>query len=383
MGAAAMHPTVRQLVEALHESPSKCALVVTGGGTGAIAALLAVPGGSRTVLEAHVPYNQQATVDYLGFLPDNYCSVPAARALAICAYERAGWLDPEADVVGIGCTASLATDRPKRGEHHVHIGMRNARRQAVWSLTLQKGARSRAQEDDVVSLVLLNALADGFDIPGRVDIPLLPGEHIEQETPPGDVLSRFLTGELHAIRMAPDGQAKIDLPAQSVLLPGAFNPLHEGHRGLASVAERRLGRPVLFELSVQNVDKPPLTAAEIRRRAHQFAWHTDLVLTRAPAFVEKAMLFPGATFAIGADTAVRIVSPRYYGDSETAMTEALAQIQEKACRFLVACRVDEQGHILRLSDAAIPSNWVNLFEEIAPEDFLMPVSSTQIRQGTL
>src|SRR5579883_381102 len=50
------------------------------------------------------------------------------------------------------------------------------------------------------------------------------------------------------------------------LLPGAFNPVHAGHLGLAQAATAVLGLPVALELSIANVDKPPLTDAEVRRR---------------------------------------------------------------------------------------------------------------------
>ena len=48
----------------IHASSLRAMLVVTGGGTQAIADLLAVPGASRTVLEAVVPYSEAALVDF-------------------------------------------------------------------------------------------------------------------------------------------------------------------------------------------------------------------------------------------------------------------------------------------------------------------------------
>jgi hypothetical protein len=110
-------------------------------------------------------------------------------------------------------------------------------------------------------------------------------------------------------------------PCQA-LLSGAFNPLHEGHLRLAEVAASILGAPVDFELSVLNVDKPPLSAEEILRRAGQFTNRVYLWITRAPTFAEKAELFPEATFVIGADTAERLVSPRYYQGEAQRLTEA-------------------------------------------------------------
>ena len=48
-----------------------------------------VPGASRTVLEAIVPYSEGSLVRWLGGPPDRACSPPTARAMAMAAYCRA------------------------------------------------------------------------------------------------------------------------------------------------------------------------------------------------------------------------------------------------------------------------------------------------------
>src|SRR5579871_3179174 len=108
-----MDLAVRQLIESLHRSAPKYVLALTGGGTSAAANLLAVPGGSRSVLEVLVPYHENALADFLGHSPEQYCSESTAVTMANRASERASWLAPRDVVAGVGCTASLATDRPK------------------------------------------------------------------------------------------------------------------------------------------------------------------------------------------------------------------------------------------------------------------------------
>ena len=116
-------------------------LAVTGGGSGAISALLTVPGGSRTLLEAVVPYSSESQIEFLRTTPEHFCSPRTARLMAMAAFQRgissswlrrresfswscgANWQSATStgyDPIGVACTASLASDRPKRGAHRIH-----------------------------------------------------------------------------------------------------------------------------------------------------------------------------------------------------------------------------------------------------------------------
>src|SRR3954452_8849400 len=154
-----MDAATRLLIEQLHRAQAQYVLAVTGGGTQAAAHLLNVPGGSRTVLEILVPYHAQSLSEFLGSEPAQNCSAEAGPAMARSAFERARHLAPGSIAAGFACTASLATDRPKRGEHRFHIAAHTGHGSTAWSLTLNKGRRDREGEEAVVDAVLLNAVA--------------------------------------------------------------------------------------------------------------------------------------------------------------------------------------------------------------------------------
>eukprot|EP00026_Physarum_polycephalum_P004978 Phypoly_transcript_05004.p1 GENE.Phypoly_transcript_05004~~Phypoly_transcript_05004.p1 ORF type:complete len:405 (+),score=73.53 Phypoly_transcript_05004:37-1251(+) len=170
-----------------------------------------------------------------------------------------------------------------------------------------------------------------------------------------------------------------------VLLPGSFNPLHEGHVRILDAATRtcltenqtKIGIFPAFELSVFNVDKHPLSEPVMAHRASQFAGRFNVLVTNAPTFVEKSRLFQGAIFVVGYDTAVRIIQKKYYGDSEENMEKALHEFRDNGCIFMVAGRLVE-GVFQDASDLE-KSKFGFLFRHIPSNIFRFDISSTEIR----
>ena len=373
---------IPELIQKIHDSPQQAVLAVAGAGNQAIAWLLGVAGASRTLLELVVPYGPLSMQELVGYEPSQFVSEKTAQDMARATYQRALRLrQSPVPVLGLGCTATIATDRPKRGEHRCHIATWDQDRVTTYTLILDKGYRDRAGEDDVVSRLLVQALAQACRIEEEPEVGLTPADRLTfRRQDHGDPLARLLAGEVTTVTVRADGCMEVDQPVSGTILPGSFSPLHQGHDRLAQTAADILGDQVSFELSVVNVDKPPLAESEVRRRVRQFSGKANLVLTRAETFRKKASLFPGCTFVIGWDTAVRLVAPRYYGGDTTAMLTALAEMWTAGCRFLVAGREDDTGSFRTLDDVPIPEGFTPLFQSIPESLFREDISSTALRE---
>ena len=372
----------RQLISALHASGRKAALVITGGGSGAVGQLLSVPGGSRLLLEAQVPYDGLALATFLGFAPGQACSADTAIVMARSVWARAARLVPAGtDLVGVGATAALASDRPRKGEHRFHVAFANSARAAHCTGVMAKGRRDRAAEEDLVARAIVLWLARACGIAAPSPRSLLDADEHFAETvvATADTIDQLVAGGLDRVTAQPDGQVMLSAPPPLLLLPGSFNPVHAGHTLLARIAEELRQQSIVFEISVTNVDKAQLAGETVRRRLAQFAWKSPVELTRAPTFVEKSRLFPRTTFVIGADTAERVVAPTYYGDDEVRMHAALEEIASSGSGFLVAVRRDAAGRVRALSDIPVPRRYADLFSAIPEHRFRLDASSSEIR----
>ena len=169
-------------VRAVHESPLRVVLAVAGGGVLAVSDLLCVPGGSRTVLEALVPYSVRALHELMGSPIEPHVSEEAAAAMAEGCLARARHLaagsEPGAaagagtgtepgtgpgaaagagpgPLAGIACTAALATTPPRRGADRAHVaaaedsGTRLTRVVNLDGIAPRSGSRADAESPEV------------------------------------------------------------------------------------------------------------------------------------------------------------------------------------------------------------------------------------------
>lgn len=377
--------TTTDIVRKLHDRPHRGVIYVTGGGALVLSDLLCVPGASATLLEARIPYAQASLASLLGAPPEQACSPETARDLAMCAFLRAQQLAPkhattadDPETFGFAITASLGSTRPKRGQHRAYCALQTSARTHTTSLHLVKGARTRKAEERLLADVALAAMAEALGI-SSPHVELATGDALEAEAAEGDAdLRALLSGTRSAVGPGPGDRAP------KAILPGAFNPLHEGHRRMAAAAAARLGEPVAYELCIRNVDKPPLNFHDMRTRRDQFGASEDVWLTNASTFVEKARVFGGVTFVVGADTMCRVADAKYYEHGDVG--RAVDELADTGCRFLVFGRVfghasggDYGDRFVTLDDLELPDRLRAMSEGVSEARFRNDVSSTDLR----
>lgn len=376
--------SVPRLIERIHASPHQVVVEFAGAGVQALAWLHSVAGSSRTILEATDRYAAASLVELIGFQPERFTSRQVSTAMAAAAYQRAQILaEAGPPLIGLGCTATIATDRQKRGEHRCFVSAYTPQQLLTFELTLAKGLRQRHQEEELVSRLLLRVLAEACELDSQVDLRLTGDERLLALRQPAHLAADLLAGQVETVTVWPDGRLTPDQRLEHIaLVSGSFNPLHQGHRCMAKLAASKLDYPVYFELPLLNADKAIIQPAEAWRRAAQFADVAPLVLSPAPLFSRKAELYPYSIFVVGFDTAARIVDPRFYEHDPAKMRLALADIQRSGCRFLVVGRVTDR-RFMTVADLHLPADFASLFEGVSETEFRIDLSSTELRSQQL
>lgn len=366
------NPQRADLISQIHQSDLRLSLAITGGGSKLVGELLVVPGASRTILDANIPYSNEALQKFLGRKPQSYCSPETSKWMAVCRYFESLRLH-ESEITAFACTAALATNRDRKGDHRFFTSIQTRNASRLTQVTLAKGKRTRAEEEEMIVEVGLAEL-------GRmINVDYQPAGWTDEDHLSN--LNRIASEEWSQVfhKQIPFCHATQSLsspPTGIGLLSGSFNPLHAGHVEMAENFSKRYGVPTHFELAIQNADKPPLDFLSIHGRVQQFDGH-NLWLSNASTFVDKAILFPGNMFIVGIDTITRIADPKYYPGPD-GLERALDSIRQNDCRFVVFGRL-EGTSFKTLSDVSLPSQLAALCESVSEESFRKDISSTQLR----
>ena len=373
MSASSQH----DVVERIHASGRGCVVSLTGGGSQAIADLLTVPGASATMLEAVVPYSAAALAEWLGGKFDQACSEPTARAMAMAGFERARQLS-DADPTtlrGIGATASLATTRPKRGPHRVHVAWQSAEATVSYSCELVKGKRTRAEEEALAAELVLHAVAEACGVasgPPHEPSAEEPVTRREKRAPRG------MDGA--PARRATERRSTASTARRELFFPARSTRCTPATAGWPNSRPSAAARPSRWSSRSPTSTSRRSTSSKSTIASRDCA-NYPVLLTRAATFVEKAALVPGAVFVVGADTIARIADEKYYDGDREKRDSAIAAIAARGCRFLVFGRVVD-GRFLLPSELNLPSQLRELCDEVRESEFRQDVCSTELRAET-
>ncbi|MBR62024.1 MAG: hypothetical protein CL904_05125 [Dehalococcoidia bacterium] len=377
-----MDSNLNKFISSLHASEYRCVLALAGAGSRALSWLLEVPGSSRTLIEATVPYSLESLSELLGKRPQTAVSMRTAQYMAQKAFCKAKLLCSNSSMlIGVGCTATIATDREKKGDHKAYISIMSEQGLTNWYVQFTKGLLTRSQEEQSISHAILYALSNTINLSDKLDIELDQG--VELEYIGFDYGVSDLVDDSGYLYFEIDTPIKVGNEFNpGAILPGSFDPIHAGHTALLKASEEFLRKEVVFELSMANVDKPDISVEDASIRINQMFGKWPLILTRADTFSRKAKLFPGAVFVVGYDTGLRIIDSKYYDNDVNNMIEQLDEIKQLKCSFVVAARCIN-GSLLTLKDLKVPKQFADIFHELPIELFREDISSTEIRANSL
>lgn len=278
-------------------------IIATGAGAGIQHQLWEIPGSSAYLSGCSFPYTGEEQEDLLGFMPEHFVSPEAAVDLASAAYMKAYKFGGK-KAVGVGLTASVASEKEHRGDHRVDICIMTDDKVHLFHKILEKGVGEVKRRDDgkTCDMMAFLMLLESIGV---------------MET---DSVLRFSTDatELAKARFfmhpffAASGKRLDTLPkGKYALMSGAFNPPHEGHFGVADAAMEQYNHRAVFEVTADPPHKDALSVQTLLQRAKLLQGRDRLFTTQLPFYIDKARKYPGRPLIVGADAMVRMLDPKW------------------------------------------------------------------------
>lgn len=306
---------VRESLKTLLTKNVRVGVLGASAGSWFMANLATIPGLTKVFYEANFPHAKEATIDYLGFTPDNFVCCNTALEQAMRAYYRAYQPDGKR-TIGVGATAAVATNEVHRGEHRVWVAVFSDDRASVYYAQFKKGVGEEVRSRDLLACDMLmgKAILQAIDEDVSVQLP----NNVEST----DFISNCLSSCRVLLATRPyfrvDGSRLTwDSLAQEVadfgvgVYPGSFRRPHFGHFGVADEFSKRYRQPVVFAIEVTPPHKEALTAADMLQRAKMLKGRNLVFTFGAPYYLDKARLFPNTKIILGADAFVELLDAKW------------------------------------------------------------------------
>jgi nicotinic acid mononucleotide adenylyltransferase len=345
-------------------------VVATGAGAGVQKELWEVPGCSTFLSGCSFPYDAAEQEEFLGFMPEHFSSEENAIDLASAAYMKAykfGGKKP----VGLGVAASVASTSLHRGDHRIHACVITEDKVLTFNKILEKGTGIPARvhdgmiADDLAFFMLVDALGiSNFDPPVR-----------QYNDATEKAKERFFARPFFSAT----GKRFANIPESKhwALMPGAYNPPHEGHFGTANNVSEDYHRNVIFEVTAQPPHKDALSVQALLQRAKVLQGHNRIFTKKNPLYLDKARAYPGIPLVMGADAMVRLLDPKWGVD----ILASFKEFKELKTELYIAGRTMGSKFVTwqDIKEMLTPEQ-SQLFVEIArPISGHWDISSTEIR----
>ena len=351
--------------EELKQANVSIHVIATGAGAGLQQKLWEVCGSSTYLSGASFPYAQEEQAELLGFMPEHFCSMEAAVDLASAAYMKAyrfGGKKP----VGVGLTASVASEHEHHGDHRVFVCVMTDTRVLTHQYTFLKGTGDALRQlngescDDIGFYLLSDAV--GID---PVVYMMSAQDATELATQRFFMRPFFHTGGTRDNGTLQDNDA---------LMAGAFNPPHDGHFGMAQAYKEALGGDTVFEITVDPPHKDPLTVQDMLKRAKLLQGRSRIFSKGDPMYIDKVRRFPGHPILMGADAALRLFDPKW----GVSLKDFLNAIEQGGVPVYVAERMID-NKLVTASDIGYKCIVAHSWSPFVPLKGHWDISSTQLR----
>lgn len=361
-------------------------VITTGAGSGLQQLLWSVPGSSAYLSGSSFPYAQAEHDELLGFTPEKYCSAEDAVDLASAAYMKAytfGGKNP----VGLGLTASVASNEVHRGDHKIHICVMTDTKVKSYYATLPKhaGKIQRSYDDRECTLCAMDLLE--ATVLDESSLSMVPGESSSSFAYSDSselARERFFARSFFS---AAGKRANLSIPFSKryALMPGAYNPPHEGHFSTAEHVRDEYNRSVIFEVTAEPPHKDHLTVQQLLQRAKLLQGHDRLFTRHEPFYLDKAAAYPGVPLVLGADAMVRLFDPKWGLD----IADMFVKFHNLDTKLLVAGRLIGDKFVTRddilqdLKSKLSYGDWIlagNIMKGVSGRH---DISSTELRNKTV
>ena len=290
---------------AINATHHKVYLALAGGGQSFAHNFMKFAGASNTIAGINLPYSHEALQSFAQVPIVKCVSAETSRLLAKRSFANclASVSSPQY-AIGIGLTCALATNNEREDRiHKIYATIHGFDYTCTQSLLFEQGA-TRKEEEELCCIILFNMLREYADTHAFEFI--LPEFKINFKT------CGFGAERIQHLQLSSD--IGHDEANTLVIMPGSFNPMHDGHQAMMALAHEITGHEPYAELSLLNVDKPSLDYFDAQQRFESMH-NVKRIVTMAATFKEKtqhlAQYNKTIIFVVGIDTWERLLSGQH------------------------------------------------------------------------